>query len=88
MKMPSSLSRDTWLQENKYLIRAFAIWRPPLVGSSTCQAVGDVQVYVGNPADDMSNLIFCSKGQSNGYDLLDALQSAERIGRDFISTYR
>ena len=85
MSHRKELFRETWSSDRKYLIRAYAkvVAQPGITRVFT--AIAFVQVFEGDPKITPPRELFFSASELNAHDLLDELQNAERIGRDFIA---
>lgn len=84
----NEILRETRSADGKYFIRAYAkIPRLGLLGHMA-RAIGLVQVFEGDPSVTGNPEIFLSASRLNGTDLLDELQNAERIGRDYVDSLR
>jgi hypothetical protein len=88
MYKSKEMSRSVWLLDKKYLVMAHAKFRTVrgLTGQLIAKAV--VHVYEGDPVVSGASSIFSGFSDLHSYDLLDELQNAERIGRDFVSSLR
>lgn len=84
MQKKERLQRETWTLDHQYLIRAYAKFDGPQVNSKKRYARAVVQVFKGDPAITFECEIFFAVSVLHGEDLLDELQNAERIARDFI----
>lgn len=85
MRTRYEISRDTWSADGRYLIRAYAkIPRIAPLGHMA-RAIGLVQVFDGDPSLTGNRELFLSASELNSTDLLDELQNAERLGRDFVA---
>jgi hypothetical protein len=82
------MSRSVWTTDGKYLVMAHAKFRTVrgLTGQRIAKAV--VHVFAGNPVVSGVDAIFSGFSDLHSYDLLDELQNAERIGRDFVAALR
>lgn len=88
MRIRTEIYRETWSSDRRYLIRAYAKLVPGFDAVCDSAAMGVVQVFEGDPAVTGLPEIFLSSSKLNCADLLDELQNAERIGRDFITKTR
>jgi hypothetical protein len=86
MNIRTDIFRETWSADGRYLIRAYAKVVADFARGS--RAMGVVQVFDGDPSLTGKPDIFLSSSKLHGNDLLDELQNAERIGRDFIADFR
>jgi len=82
--MKNVLERTTWTQDRQYVIKARAKFAHPLIGGALVAARADVMVFRGDPEITRRREIFYALSQLHSHDLLDELQNAERIARDFI----
>jgi hypothetical protein len=86
MPNKNEISRETWSTDSQYFLRAFAIIAKSVGPAGIPVAKAIVQVFRGHPAVTSASEIFISMSTLGSYDLLDELQNAERIGRDFIAS--
>lgn len=85
MSNRKDIYRKAWSADGRYLIRAHARSSVDTAIKSSYKTVGVMQVFEGDPKiSDMSE-IFGSPSKLNDIDLLDELQNAEWLGRDFIA---
>lgn len=75
-------TRETFSPDGKYCIRARAYWTTPLAGLPIVSSW--VEIFKV-PITIDSKPIFKSRGENHSGDLLDVLQSVERIAREQIS---
>jgi hypothetical protein len=82
----TEISRSVWSPDGKYLIIAQAKFRifKGLPEQFIAKAV--VHVFKGDPIISGASSIFSGFSNLHSSDLLDELQNAERIGRDFIAS--
>ena len=88
MPKQQDIFRETWSADGRYLIRAYARIADATYVGYVSRALGVVQVFDGDPAVNGKAEVFLSSSRLNSYDLLDELQNAESIGRDFIAAMR
>jgi hypothetical protein len=82
------ISRTTWSSDGKYQIVAYAKFDPVIGVTTIPTARAVVHVFEGDSMAPSSSSIFASLSDLHCNDLLDELQNAERIGRDFINMMR
>lgn len=85
MRNRKDIYRETWSADGKYLIRAYARFSIEAAVEGSHKVVGVVQVFEGDPKLSGMPEIFLSSSKLNGTDLLDELQNAEWLGRDFVA---
>ena len=85
MHKRKDILRETWSANGRYLIRAYSKIADAIHVGYVPHVMGVVQVFDGDPSVNGKPEIFLSCSKLNGFDLLDELQNAERIGRDFIA---
>jgi hypothetical protein len=88
MNESKEMSRSIWSLDGKFLMTSHAKFRETrgLTGQPIAKAV--VLVFEGDPLFTGKQPIFSAFSDLHSYDLLDELQNAERIGRDFVSSTR
>lgn len=88
MAKSREISRSVWTTDGKYLVIAHAKFRTVrgLTGQRIAKAI--VHVYASDPVVTGGSTIFSGFSDLHSYDLLDELQNAERIGRDFVASLR
>jgi hypothetical protein len=82
------LLRSIWSPDRRYLILAHAKFRNVRGLNDRPIAKAIVIVFEGDPAASDTPAVFSSYSELHSYDLLDELQNAERIGRDFVASIR
>jgi hypothetical protein len=82
------MSRSIWTPDGKYLVMAHAKFRTVRGPTGQRVAKAVVHVYAGDPLVSGVDWIFSGFSELHSYDLLDELQNAERIGRDFVAALR
>ena len=80
------MERTTFSTNRLYAIRAKAKWLKPQVGSA--RIFVQAEVFQGNPTIIGNEPVFLHKAQAETSDLLDALQSAEVIARQYINSLK
>lgn len=88
MRTRNEIFRETRSADGRYVIRAYARIGDQHTMASVFGVLGVVQVFDGDPSINGRPEIFLSSSKLNSHDLLDELQNAERIGRDFIAGIR
>jgi hypothetical protein len=78
------MKRTTFSASRQYFIRAEARWAKPSFGPA--RIVVKAEVFEGSPTIVGNENIFLHKAQAATSDLLDALQSAEAIARQYIDS--
>lgn len=78
------MERTTFSASRKYFIRAEAKWAKPRLGPA--RIFVKAEVFEGSPTILGNEHIFLHKAQAGTSDLLDALQSAEAIARQYIDS--
>jgi hypothetical protein len=88
MYKSKEISRSVWSSDGNYLVMAHAKFRTTrgITGQLIAKAV--VHVYEGDPVITGAASIFFAFSHLHSCDLLDELQNAERIGRDFLTSIR
>lgn len=81
----NDIYRETWSPDRRFLIRAYARNSVETNVKNVFRTVGVVQVFEGDPKLSGMPEIFLSSSKLNGNDLLDELQNAEWLGRDFVA---
>jgi hypothetical protein len=86
MHKSKEMSRSNWSRDGRFLIMAHVKYRSlrSAMGIQIAKAV--VHVFDGDPAVNGMPAIFYAFSELHSYDLLDELQNAERIGRDFVDS--
>lgn len=86
MSRSTEITRSVWSPDRQYLVIAQAKFTTVqgLQGQFIAKAV--VHVFKGNPLISGAPSIFSSFSDLHSSDLLDELQNAERIARDFIDS--
>lgn len=85
MRNRKDIYRETWSADGRYLIRAYAKFSVETATEGSKKAIGVVQVFEGDPTLSGAPEIFLSSSKLNCIDLLDELQNAEWLGRDFVA---
>jgi len=88
MSNRKDIYRETWSADGRYLIRAYARFSVATAIKGSYKTVGVVQVFEGDPKLSGMSEIFLSSSKLNGIDLLDELQNAEWLGRDFVANIK
>lgn len=88
MRKSEELSRSIWTPNGRYLIMAHAKFRELRTVSGLEIAKAVVHVFDGDPVASGATAIYYAFSELHSSDLLDELQNAERIGRDFVSSIR
>lgn len=88
MHKSKEISRSMWTSDGRYLVMAHAKFRARLAASGIRVAKAVVHVFEGDPVITGASAIFYSFSELHSSDLLDELQNAERIGRDFLASIR
>ena len=88
MHKSNELSRSVWSTDGRYLMMTHAKFQNSRNASDIQIAKAVVRVYDGDPVVTGKDAIFYSFSELHSYDLLDELQNAERIGREFIDSLR
>jgi hypothetical protein len=86
MHKSNELSRSTWSPDGRYLVVAHAKFRELRTDADRKIAKAVVHVFEGDPAITGAPAIYYAFSELHSRDLLDELQNAERIGRDFVSS--
>jgi hypothetical protein len=86
MYKPEEISRSIWSLDGRYLIMAHAKFRERLAACGIFVAKAVVHVFDGDPFITGESAIFYSFSELHSGNLLDELQNAERIGRDFLTS--
>jgi hypothetical protein len=88
MDKPNELARSVWSPDKKYLVMAHARFRTVHGPGGRPIAKAMVHVYQGDPTVTGASSIFSCFSMLHCSDLLDELQNAERLGRDFLASLR
>jgi hypothetical protein len=88
MYKSTEISRSVWSSDGRYLVMAHAKFRERLAACGVRVAKAVVHVFEGDPVLTGASAIFYSFSELHSGDLLDELQNAERIGRDFLASTR
>jgi hypothetical protein len=84
----NELARSVWSPDKKYLVMAHAKFRTVHGPNERAIAKAVVHVYRGDPIVTGASSIFSCFSMLHSSDLLDELQNAERLGRDFLASLR
>jgi hypothetical protein len=88
MHNSKEMSRSVWTSDGKYLIMAHAKFSSARSVSGAQIAKAVVHVYEGDPVVMKKAAIFEAYSKLHSYDLLDELQNAERMGRDYVDSIK
>jgi hypothetical protein len=88
MYKSKELSRSIWSPDGRYLVMAHAKFRNLRTAAGIRIAKAVVHVFDRDPVVAGAAPLYYAFSELHSYDLLDELQNAERIGRDFISSIR
>jgi hypothetical protein len=88
MHKSKELSRSIWSADGKYLMTSHAKFRDTRGLTNRPIAKAVVLVFDGDPLLTGQQPIFSALSDLHSYDLLDELQNAERIGREFVASIR
>lgn len=87
MHKSKEISRSMWTSDGRYLVMAHK-FRARLAASGIRVAKAVVHIFEGDPVITGASAIFYAFSELHSSDLLDELQNAERIGRDFLASIR
>jgi hypothetical protein len=88
MHKSKELSRSIWSSDEKYLMMSHAKFKDARAWNARPIAKAVVLVFEGDPLKTGDLPIFSALSDLHSFDLLDELQNAERIGRDFLTSIR
>lgn len=88
MYKSKEISRRLWSSDGRYLVMAHAKFRERMAACGVHVAIAVVHIFEGDPVLTDASAIFYSFSQLHSGDLLDEVQNAERIGRDFFASTR
>jgi hypothetical protein len=88
MHKSKDMSRSIWSSDGKYLMMSHAKFREAKgwMGQPIAKAV--IFIFEGDPVITGAPSIFSALSTLHSFDLLDELQNAERIGREFVDSIR
>lgn len=84
MYKSDELLRSIWSLDRRYLVLAHAKFRNVRGPAGQPIAKAVVIVFEGDPAVEGTPVVYSAFSNLHSCDLLDELQNAERIGRDFV----